>query len=173
MDDRRSRLWAGWRQEYLDTTSTSRVGGASVFSRILDSGLSDDETLIVRRGDRCFALMNLHPYSAGHLMVLPKREVPELSDLLATESAELWTLVTQAVELMKSALGAQGVNVGINLGSSAGGSVPEHLHVHVVPRWSGDVNFMGSTADTRVIPEAIDVTASRIRAAWIDEFGEV
>ena len=173
MNDRRTRLWAGWRQQYLDSTSSRRDGEPSIFSRILESGLSDDDTLIVRRGERCFALMNLHPYSAGHLMVLPKREVADLSGLLAAESAELWSMVAQAVGLMKSALGAQGVNVGINLGSAAGGSVPEHLHIHVVPRWSGDVNFMGSTAETRVIPEAIDVTAARIRAAWSNEFGEV
>mgnify|MGYP003348986010 CR=1 FL=1 len=99
MNDRRTRLWAGWRQQYLDSTSSRRDVEPSIFSRILESGLSDDDTLIVRRGERCFALMNLHPYSAGHLMVLPKREVADLSGLLAAESAELWSMVAQAVGL--------------------------------------------------------------------------
>jgi len=98
--------------------------------------------------------------------VLPKREVSGLSDLLATESAELWTMVTQAVELMKSALGAQGVNVGINLGRAAGGSISEHLHVHVVPRWVGDANFMTAVANTRTLPEALGDSAAKLRASW-------
>jgi ATP adenylyltransferase len=137
-----------------------------VFVEILESALPDDETLIVRRGLENFALMNLHPYSSGHLMVAPFRQVAELELLSRSEAIELWSMVTQAVSVVKVALGAEGVNVGLNLERAAGGSVPEHLHVHVVPRWSGDVNFLGSTADTRVIPEAIDVTADRIRSTW-------
>ena len=160
----RSVLWAGWRHRYFE--SDRRSGDRSVFREILESGRSDDETLIVRRGSDCFAILNLHPYSGGHLMVLPYREVADPADLTPAESSELWTLVTQAVGVLRVALGATGVNVGLNLGSAAGGSVPEHLHVHVVPRWSGDVNFLGATAETRVIPEALDVTAARIRSAW-------
>jgi ATP adenylyltransferase len=160
----RSVLWAGWRHLYFEPGRGK--GARSVFRDILASGRPDDETLIVRRGEECFAIMNLHPYSSGHLMVLPYREVADPADLSSTEAVELWTMVTQAIGVLRSAIAADGVNVGLNLGPAAGGSVPEHLHVHVVPRWSGDVNFLGSTADTRVIPEALDVTAARIRAAW-------
>ncbi len=169
MSAERSVLWAGWRHRYFEAGAGR--GERSVFSEILASGQPDDVTLVVRRGDECFAIMNLHPYSAGHLMILPYREVADPSDLTASESSELWTMVTQAIGVVRSSLGADGVNVGMNLGSAAGGSVPQHLHVHVVPRWSGDVNFLGSTADTRVLPEAIDVTARRIRSAWADSVG--
>lgn len=166
MSAERSILWAGWRHRYFES-GRSR-GDRSVFSEILQSGRPDDDTLIVRRGTECFAIMNLHPYSGGHLMVLPYREVAEPAQLTPSESAELWTMVTQAIDVLRTSLGAVGVNVGMNLGPTAGGSVPEHLHVHVVPRWSGDVNFLGATADTRVVPEALDVTAARIRSAWVD-----
>ena len=166
MGGERSILWAGWRQKYLETRRSPSSEGRSVFVEILESALPDDETLIVRRGLENFALMNLHPYSSGHLMVAPFRQVAELELLSRSEAIELWSMVTQAVSVVKVALGAEGVNVGLNLERAAGGSVPEHLHVHVVPRWSGDVNFLGSTADTRVIPEAIDVTADRIRSTW-------
>jgi diadenosine tetraphosphate (Ap4A) HIT family hydrolase len=162
----RSVLWAGWRQKYLTSVGSASSSGRSVFVEILESGRPDEETLIVRRGPETFALMNLHPYSSGHLMVAPNRQIAELELLTRSESIELWTMVTEAVSVLKRALRADGVNVGLNLASAAGGSVPEHLHVHVVPRWSGDVNFLGSTADTRVIPEAIDVTADRIRSTW-------
>ena len=169
MSVERSVLWAGWRHRYFE--SDTEPSKRSVFREILESGQSDDLTLIVRRGSDCFAIMNLHPYAAGHLMVLPYREVADPSELTPGESSELWAMVTQAIEALRSCLGADGINVGMNLGSAAGGSVPRHLHVHVVPRWSGDVNFLGSTAETRVVPEAIDVTAHRIRSTWADQVG--
>jgi ATP adenylyltransferase len=138
----------------------------SVFSRILASGLSDDETYIVHRGAHVFVICNRFPYSVGHLLVLPYREVGELEDLSVDEATELWDAVRDAVVTLKAVYRPEGINVGINLGRPAGGSVSEHLHVHVVPRWTGDANFMTATANTRTLPEALDVTAARIRAAW-------
>lgn len=137
-----------------------------MFSAILRSGLSDDETHIVHRGQYSFVILNAYPYSVGHMLVLPYAEVADLEDLSAAETADLWATVTVAVRAVKAAFNPSGVNVGINLGQPAGGSVSGHLHVHVVPRWVGDVNFMTVTANTRTLPEALPDTAAKLRAAW-------
>jgi ATP adenylyltransferase len=162
------RLWNGWRATYvasIPATPSPDLGG-SVFTQILQSGLPDEQTNVVHRGARCFAILNAYPYSTGHTLILPYREVPELEDLDADEATELWVTVTNAVRAIKAAYRPEGINVGINLGRPAGGSVSEHLHVHVVPRWTGDSNFMTAIANTRTLPEALPDTAARIRAAW-------
>lgn len=165
------RLWSGWRSTYVQSIGTSEAPGGqgSVFTRILRSGLSDTETHIVHRGEQCFAILNAYPYGTGHLLVLPYREVPELEDLDVHEAAELWATVTDAVRAVKAAYDPDGVNVGVNLGRPAGGSVSEHLHVHVVPRWTGDANFMTAIANTRTLPEPLEDTAAKIRATWPGE----
>ncbi len=163
-------LWNGWRATYVH--SAGAAGGvhpdetSSVFTRILQSGLDDDASHIVFRGPTTFAIMNAFPYSVGHVLVLPYREIADLEDLDAVESDELWNTVTNAVRAVKVAMHPGGVNVGINLGEPAGGSVRQHLHVHVVPRWNGDANFMTATANTRTLPEALPDTAAKLRAAW-------
>jgi ATP adenylyltransferase len=160
-------LWNGWRSSYV-----SSLGGrparetGSVFTAILQSGQPDTETHIIHRGARSFVILNLFPYAVGHLLVLPYREVADLEMLDTEESVELWQNVTDAVRALKAALSPSGVNVGINLGEPAGGSVSEHLHVHVVPRWVGDANFMTATANTRTLPEALPDTAAKLRASW-------
>jgi len=163
-------LWNGWRATYVQ--SGGAAGGVhsgdatSVFTRILQSGLPDDETHIVHRGPLTFAIMNAFPYSVGHMLVLPYRELADLEALTVDETAELWSAVTTAVATIKQVMRPGGVNVGINLGEPAGGSVRQHLHVHVVPRWNGDANFMTATANTRTLPEALPDTAAKLRAAW-------
>ena len=142
------------------------AGEGSLFTQILQSGLSDDETHIVHRGLLTFVILNAFPYTPGHLMVLPYREISNLEDLTADEHTELWATVTDAVHAVKTAYAPAGVNVGINLGRPAGGSVSEHLHVHVVPRWLGDSNFMTAIAEARTLPEALSQTASKLRTAW-------
>ena len=167
-------LWNGWRATYIQTLADTDPAGdpaggsdwASVFSRILRSGLSDADAHIVYRGPLTFAIMNAHPYSVGHVLVLPLREVADLEELDAGETSELWATVTNAVRALKVAMRPGGVNVGLNLGAPAGGSVSGHLHVHVVPRWNGDANFMTTTANTRTLPEALPVTAEKLRMAW-------
>jgi len=162
-------LWNGWRNAYVTGNATDvRVpdGEGSVFRRILDSGLADDETHIVHRGPTCFAILNAFPYAPGHTLVLPYRQVADLEDLTPEETAELWPTVTAAVVAVKAAYRPEGLNVGINLGRPAGGSISEHLHVHVVPRWTGDGNFMLATALTRTIPESLPDSARKLRAAW-------
>jgi ATP adenylyltransferase len=163
-------LWNGWRVEYVQ--SGGQLGGvgaddeSSVFTRILGSGLDDVDTHIIHRGEECFAILNAFPYAVGHLLVLPYREIAGLEDLTPTEGAELWAMVTDAVGAVTTAYRPEGLNVGINLGRPAGGSVSQHLHVHVVPRWTGDSNFMTATANTRTLPEALVDTAERLRRAW-------
>jgi len=167
-------LWNGWRATYVaslpspgDTGSTTASGaGASVFTRLLTSGLPDTDTHIVHRGQRVFAVLNAYPYATAHVLVLPLREVAELEELTADETTELWATVTDAVRAVKAAYRPEGLNVGINLGRPAGGSVSQHLHVHVVPRWTGDANFMTAVANTRTLPEPLVDTAARVRAAW-------
>lgn len=163
------RLWNGWRASYVAGASADPVdphAKGSVFTQILASGLPDEETNIIHRGERCFAILNAYPYATGHLLVLPYREVADLEALDADETAELWATVTRAVVAVKAAYRPEGINVGLNLGRPAGGSVSEHLHVHVVPRWTGDSNFMTTVANTRTLPEPLVDTAAKLRAAW-------
>lgn len=165
-----TRLWAGWRHRYLNSLDTTDAGSpvkdSDVFAEILASGRPDEETLIVHRSSAVFVIVNLHPYSVAHSMVVPYRAVAHPSDLSSDEHADLWRTVTRAVEVVTAEYTPQGVNVGLNIGRAAGGSVPGHLHVHVVPRWLGEGNFLAATAQTRTLPEALDVTAERLRARW-------
>lgn len=161
------RLWAGWRSSYVDSAFDAEPAPAgSVFTRILRSGLPDIETNVVHRGEQCFAILNAYPYANGHVLVLPYREEGELDRLSVAETTELWAMVTDAVRAVRTAYRPDGLNVGLNLGRPAGGTISEHLHVHVVPRWTGDSNFMTAIANTRTLPEALSDTAARIREAW-------
>jgi len=160
------RLWAGWRSAYVASAAASPTGGASPFTAILASGLPDTETHIVWRGRHCFAILNAFPYTNGHLLVMPYRELGELEGLRPEEHAELWVGATEAVRALKAAYRPDGVNVGMNLGRSAGAGVPTHLHIHVLPRWNGDTNFMTSVAEVRVLPETLSASAAKVRAAW-------
>jgi ATP adenylyltransferase len=157
-------LWAGWRGEYIATAGDPSV--ACVFCRILDSDEPDERTHVVWRGESVFGILNAYPYTSGHLMVMPYRHVGELEELTGAESAELWASLTAAVGAVRRAYAPEGVNVGLNLGRAAGAGVLGHLHVHVVPRWLGDSNFMTAVAETRVLPESLDETADKIRKAW-------
>lgn len=163
------RLWAGWRTSYVQDSDLGGVDvpeGSTLFEAILGSGLPDSQTYIVWRGERCYALLNRFPYTSGHVMVLPNRGVSDLGDLDDDEHSELWEGVRMAVQAVRTAFGPHGVNVGANLGRGAGAGVPDHLHVHVVPRWKGDTNFMTAVANTRVLPEALDASWRRLVEAW-------
>ena len=164
------RLWAGWRIPYVgsdgDGGDIPRDPSKSLFESIEQCGLPDDKTYVLWRGERCFALLNAYPYTSGHLMVLPKRAVAELEMLDADEHAELWAAVRDAVVALKTAYRPEGINVGINLGAAAGAGVPGHLHVHVLPRWSADTNFVTAVAEARVLPESLSSTWEKLSAAW-------
>lgn len=162
------RLWAGWRTEYVSGAGDAGPGDdGCVFCRILVSGEPDDVTKVVWRGERVVALLNAYPYTSGHVMVMPARHVGELEELADDgEGAEVWATVTAAVRALKSAYRPEGINVGANLGRAAGAGVPGHFHVHLLPRWNGDTNFMTTVAETRVLPESLDATWDKLRAAW-------
>ena len=163
------RLWAGWRTEYVSSAGEAGPGDdGCVFCRILGSGLADEETKVVWRGDGVVALLNAYPYTSGHVMVMPVRHVGELEDLDAGEGVEVWAAVTAGVRALKSAYRPEGINVGANLGRAAGAGVPGHFHVHLLPRWNGDTNFMTSVAEVRVLPESLDASWSKLRSAWPD-----
>ncbi len=160
------RVWAGWRLAYVESHLAPEADGGTLFEQILASDEPDDRTYIVWRGERCFAILNAFPYTNGHLMVLPYRPVPDLEDLTGEEMVELWQAVTLAVRALRAAYAPDGINVGLNLGHAAGAGVPGHLHVHCLPRWSGDTNFMTSVAETRVLPESLDTSWRKLRDAW-------
>ncbi|MEQ8719236.1 MAG: HIT domain-containing protein [Acidimicrobiales bacterium] len=163
-----ARLWAGWRHAYvadIDAVAGTTTEG-TVFERILAAGLDDSVCHILWRGRAVFAILNAYPYATGHLMVLPFRPVAQLGDLTTDESLELWEAVGHGVAAVEEAYSPEGMNVGMNLGAAGGAGVPDHIHVHVVPRWGGDTNFMTSVAEARVLPEPLDETWRRLRAAW-------
>jgi ATP adenylyltransferase len=168
-------LWATWRAAYVTRAGDSRAvpgeeqaDGRSLFERILAGAdeEGDEEAGVVWRGRHSFALLNRFPYTAGHLMVLPQRAVADLEALTADEHEELWAAVRDAVVALKTGLACDAVNVGLNLGPAAGGSQSDHLHVHCVPRWDGDANFIAVTAETRVLPMGLAEVGTRVRAAW-------
>lgn len=166
-------LWAGWRIPYIedaDAHHDRRRGevpeGTTLFEAIFRSDLSAEEKYLLWRGDTCFAILNAFPYTSGHVMVLPQRGVARLTDLHAAEHAELWDGVRMATDAIENAYRPHGINVGANLGRGAGAGIPDHLHVHVLPRWSGDTNFMTAVANTRVLPETLADSWRRLVEAW-------
>jgi ATP adenylyltransferase len=118
---------------------------------------------ILYRGDRAFVILNAFPYNSGHLMVAPNRHVADLAGLDAGERSELMEITSQSVDVLRAALDPHGYNIGINLGRVAGAGIPGHVHVHVVPRWGGDTNFMPVVGDTKVLPEMIEETDAKLR----------
>lgn len=154
-------LHAPWRIEYILSPKPELKTG--LFARIAQS--SDDEAnLVIARDRTCFALLNRYPYTGGHLMVVPYKEVSDLDGLTDEEAADLWKLVRRCLNALKAVMRPDGFNVGINLGKVAGAGILEHLHVHVVPRWNGDTNFMPVLADIGVVPEALAEIAAKLRA---------
>jgi len=158
------RLWAGWRSEYVEHAAAEPEG--CVFCRILASDEPGESTYVVRRDRACAVVLNAYPYTSGHLMVMPVRHVAGLEELNDEESAGVWGEVADAVRAIKKAYSPDGLNVGANLGRSAGAGVPGHFHMHCVPRWHGDTNFLTTVAETRILPEALPATFAKIRDAW-------
>lgn len=154
-------LHAPWRIEYILSPKPELKEG--LFTRIAQSS-DDEENLVIVRDRTCFALLNKYPYNGGHLMVVPYKEVPDLNGLTDEESADLWKLVRRCVNALTAVMKPDGFNVGINLGKVAGAGIAEHLHIHVVPRWNGDTNFMPVIANTGVVPQALIEVAAKLRA---------
>lgn len=153
------RLFTPWRLAYV--TRASGVVSGCIFCEALTLG--DRDPLIVHRGQSCFVILNKYPYNNGHLMIVPNRHVGRLAELTPDELAELATLTQTAERVLTSAYNPHGFNMGLNLGKSAGAGVLDHLHMHVVPRWNGDTNFMTVVGEARVLPEELPEAGARIR----------
>jgi ATP adenylyltransferase len=151
------RLWRPWRMQYVSTASDD---DECVFC----ARLAEDD--ILYRNELVFVILNAFPYNTGHLMVAPLRHVGELHELDGSERAGLMEVTSAAVDILREAMGAHGFNVGMNLGRVAGAGIPGHLHVHVVPRWGGDTNFMPVVGDAKVLPEMLEDTDAKLRPAF-------
>lgn len=164
--DRLQRLWTPHRMAYIKSASEDGADEGCPFCRI--PTLDDADGLVLARGHSMYAVLNLHPYNPGHLMVLPYRHIADLEDLDKAESEELTQLTRQAIQAIKRASSPHGFNVGLNLGGVAGGSLSDHLHQHVVPRWSGDANFITITGQTKVLPQLLSETWEILQEVWPD-----
>jgi ATP adenylyltransferase len=163
--DRLARLWTPHRMAYIKgEAETGNDEGGCPFCRI--PTLDDRAGLVLRRGEHVYAVLNLHPYNPGHLMVVPYRHVANLDDLTDDEAIELTHVTQQALRTVRAISHPHGFNVGLNLGGVAGGSLAAHLHQHVVPRWSGDANFIAVISHTKIIPQLLAETRDLLADAW-------
>jgi ATP adenylyltransferase len=158
-------LWSPWRYDYIKSDKTIDREGCSscVFCSIIENSASDEEKFILHRAEFNFVILNIYPYTGGHLMVIPYEHCSEIADLPDNAAHEMMDLTKRAQAALKKAYQPQGYNLGMNLGSAAGAGVAEHLHLHVLPRWSGDVNFMTAIGQTRTIPETLVTTYSKLK----------
>jgi ATP adenylyltransferase len=156
-------LWAPWRLEYIQQAG-ERPG--CVFCDEATGSIEPTASLLVHRGEEAIVLLNKYPYSSGHLMIAPRRHVGELGEVADAEALEVHRHAARAIETLRAVYGPDGFNLGWNLGRVAGAGIADHVHLHVVPRWSGDTNFMPVLADVKVIPEHLLETRDRLREAW-------
>lgn len=156
-------LWAPWRLEYIKQADEQVE---CVFCEEAAGNLAESESLLVHDGQAAVAILNKYPYSSGHLMVAPRRHVGVLAELTDEEALEIHRLSVAGVDVLGRIYGPGGFNLGWNLGHVAGAGIADHIHLHVVPRWSGDTNFMPVLADVKVLPEHLLETRDRLRAAW-------
>lgn len=168
VDDRLTRLWAPYRSLYVTTTKKPSDPFVD-----LPAG-SDEDGLIVARGSEVFCILNLYPYNPGHMMVIPYRQVGSYEDLTDSETMEFAAFTKKAVRVLRRVSAPDAVNIGMNLGRASGGSVPDHLHQHIVPRWTGDANFMTVLDGTKVLVQALSQTRELLASAWqeLDEATE-
>ena len=150
---------------YVSTGPSASNSGAGCFLCDAGQGRNDEQSLVVDRDELTFTLLNRYPYSSGHLMVVPLRHAPDLVSLTTAEGAAVFAATQRAIQALTDAMHPGGFNIGINQGAVAGASV-EHIHLHVVPRWGGDTNFMPVLADVKVLPEHLESTAANLRAAF-------
>jgi ATP adenylyltransferase len=163
--DRLQRLWTPYRMSYIAEAATSEANSTGhPFTDI--PKMSDEDGLVIARGELVYAVLNLYPYNPGHMMVVPYRKVANLEDLTDAESAELMAFTQQAIRVMKRVSRPHGFNVGLNLGAVAGGSLADHLHQHIVPRWGGDANFITVVGGVKVMPQLLRETRALLSVAW-------
>lgn len=157
-------LWSPWRMQYIQTPKDTQ---GCIFCKALSK--SDDLTnLVIVRGQRAFVMLNRYPYTSGHVMVVPVDHQPSLEKLDPPSRAEIMELAARFIQVLEVVYRPQGVNVGINIGEAAGAGIIDHVHMHVVPRWLGDTNFMSTLGNTRVLPETLEDTYQRLKDGWTE-----
>jgi ATP adenylyltransferase len=155
-------LWSPWRSKYISSGVDSQAQGC-VFCRIAASPDTDETNFVLHRGEHAFVVLNLYPYITGHLMVVPYLHTSEFDSVAKEISDEMMDLAKRAQAALRDAYSPSGFNMGMNLGSAAGAGIADHLHIHMLPRWSGDTNFMTTVGESRVIPEALETTYAKLR----------
>ena len=156
------RLWSPWRSKYIASGVDSQAEGC-VFCRIAANADQDETNFVLHRGEHAFVVLNLYPYITGHLMIVPYLHTSELDALAKQISDEMMDLAKRAQTALRAVYTPSGFNMGMNLGSAAGAGIADHLHIHMLPRWSGDTNFMTTVGESRVIPEALEATYAKLR----------
>jgi ATP adenylyltransferase len=158
------RLFSPWRSQYIAAFKNEKPKkGDSLFTRILREN-KDVKNLVIVRRKHCFVMMNLYPYNSGHLLIIPNRQVSEMSDLNSEEYAEIMSVSAEMIQILKKVMKPHGFNFGANLGRVAGAGIDDHIHFHIVPRWNGDTNFMPVLADTKVVSEEMEQTFKKIKS---------
>ena len=156
------KLYSPWRSAYIDTFKTSKKSRGCLFCRMAKQQ-DDESNLIVHRARHSFVVMNLYPYNNGHLMIVPKRHTGKLEKLPARELSEAFELVKRSIVALKKVGKPHGYNIGINIGRVAGAGIEDHVHIHIVPRWNGDTNFMPVLGETKIISEDLKATWSKLK----------
>jgi len=154
------RLWAPWRMQYINSAREGE--GGCIFCE-LPAEDDDEKNYILTRGERAFVILNTFPYNSGHLMIAPFRHVGKVEDMEDEEALDMHRLLQRSLKALQEAMNPDGFNIGMNLGLVAGAGIPDHVHWHVVPRWSGDTNFMPVVSETKVLPELLTESFERIR----------
>jgi ATP adenylyltransferase len=148
-------IWAPWRMQYITTEKES--------SCIFCMAATDGDQLVLTKGKLCFAIMNRFPYTSGHCLIAPYRHVGDIVEITSEESSEIMSMANNIISAIRSVMNPQGFNVGFNIGKAAGAGIAEHLHMHIVPRWNGDTNFMPVLSDVHIISEYIEQTRDKIK----------
>lgn len=161
------RLWAPWRMRYI--VGPKRPAGVCVFCAAA-AGENDQASWVLQRGPHCFSILNAFPYNNGHLMVLPYEHLSELAEMSADAQAEMLQTAAAWTAILRETMNADGFNIGLNLGVAAGAGIADHLHLHIVPRWTGDTNFMPVVGEVKVMPEDLGTTHERLRSAWVQRY---
>jgi ATP adenylyltransferase len=154
-------IWAPWRRKYIEGYNS---GDRCIFCEALKQ--SDEQALIITRGERAYAILNRYPYTGGHLMIVPFEHADSLEDLPEETGRELFALTRRGLAALRKVYRATSFNLGANIGESAGAGVVHHVHVHIVPRWTGDTNFMSVLGQVRVLPESLEDTWKKLREGW-------
>ncbi len=166
------KLWAPWRMRYIESAIDGSNADEGCIFCTKPARDTDEKDLILWRGRFCFVIMNLYPYNNGHLMVVPCRHTADIADLLPEESAELWSTIVRCRDVLKTAMSPDAINIGMNLGRTAGAGIEDHVHVHIVPRWNGDTNFMPVIAGVKVISQSLEEAYRILREGFESLDGE-